>query len=80
MAPTSDLAVVICHGSCHSPAPYLPLVEALKAKGIDAVCPQLPTADLTKLNVGDLANPDFDRGPPAGGYPKVKHHHETSLE
>ncbi|KAI1395625.1 alpha/beta-hydrolase [Hypoxylon fuscum] len=47
MASVSDLAVVICHGSYHTPAPYLPL-----------------------LNVGDVNKPDFDRGPPEGGYPQ----------
>ncbi|KAI1810353.1 alpha/beta-hydrolase [Poronia punctata] len=66
----SNLAVVLCHGSYHSPAPYLPLVKALKAKGIDAYCPQLPTADLHKLNVGDVNDPNFDLGPPDGGYPQ----------
>lgn len=67
---SSNLAVVICHGSYHSTAPYMPLVEALKAKGIEAYCPQLPTADLAKLNVGDISKPDFDREPPSGGYPQ----------
>ncbi|KAI1775546.1 Alpha/beta hydrolase fold-1 [Hypoxylon cercidicola] len=70
MAPVSDLAIVICHGSYHSPAPYIPLVEALKANGIEAYCPQLPTSDLSKLNVGDVTHPDFDREPPSGGYPQ----------
>ena len=70
MASTSDLAVVICHGSYHTPAPYMPLVEAFKNKGIESYCPQLPTADLAKLNVGDVRNPDFDRDPPPGGYPQ----------
>jgi hypothetical protein len=70
MSSPSELAVVICHGSYHSPAPYMPLVDALKAKGIEAYCPQLPTADLSKLNVGDVNNPDFDREPPSGGYPQ----------
>lgn len=70
MTYSSDLAVVICHGSYHTPAPYTPLVEAFKSRGIDARCPQLPTADLTKLNVGDINNPDFDREPPEGGYPQ----------
>lgn len=69
-SPVPDLAVVICNGSYHTPAPYGPLLEALKAKGIDAYCPQLPTADLAKLNVGDVINPDFDLEPPAGGYPQ----------
>ncbi|KAI0397482.1 Alpha/beta hydrolase fold-1 [Xylariaceae sp. FL0594] len=71
MANKSEFAVVICHGSYHSPAPYMPFVEALKASGIDAYCPQLPTADLAKLNVGDdVANPNYDLGPPAAGYPQ----------
>ncbi|KAH6640164.1 Alpha/beta hydrolase fold-1 [Chaetomium tenue] len=70
MPQTSDLAVLLCHGSYHTPAPYGPLLEALQARGIAAYCPQLPTADLTKLNVGDVANPDFDREPPPGGYPQ----------
>ncbi|RYP42699.1 hypothetical protein DL767_000068 [Monosporascus sp. MG133] len=79
MAFASDLAVVICHGSYHTPAPYMPLVEALKVRGIDAHCPQLPTADLAKLNVGDTNNPDFDREPPEGGYPQGKEDMEVVL-
>lgn len=70
MALTSDLTVVICHGSYHTPALHVPLVESLTAVGIDAYCPQLPTSDLTKLNVGDTSAPDYDRGPPDGGYPQ----------
>ncbi|KAI0884108.1 alpha/beta-hydrolase [Annulohypoxylon maeteangense] len=70
MSSVSNLAVVICHGSYHTPAPYHPLIEKLEAEGIDAYCPQLPTADLTKLNVGDVDHPDFDRDPPGGGYPQ----------
>jgi hypothetical protein len=70
MAPSSHLAVVVCHGSYHTPAPYGALLEALQARGIAAYCPQLPTADLAKLNVGDVANPDFNREPPPGGYPQ----------
>jgi hypothetical protein len=66
----SDTAVVICHGSYHSPEPYERLVEALKLKGIAAHCPHLPTSDLAKLNVGDVQNPDFDLGPSEGGYPQ----------
>ncbi|RYP55245.1 hypothetical protein DL770_010930 [Monosporascus sp. CRB-9-2] len=79
MAFASDLAVVICHGSYHTPAPYMPLVKALKARGIDAHCPQLPTADLAKLNVGDTNSPDFDREPPEGGYPQGKEDMEVVL-
>ncbi|KJZ71765.1 hypothetical protein HIM_08850 [Hirsutella minnesotensis 3608] len=66
----SNLAVVICHGSYHTPKPYEALLVALRARGIESHCPQLPTADLTKLNVGDVHEPDFDRGPPEGGYPQ----------
>ncbi|KAI0179750.1 alpha/beta-hydrolase [Hypoxylon sp. FL1284] len=69
MSSITDLAVIVCHGSWHTPAPYMPLVDALKAKGVEAYCPQLPTSDLTKLNVGDVNNPDLDREPPEGGYP-----------
>jgi pimeloyl-ACP methyl ester carboxylesterase len=70
MATCSHLAAVVCHGSYHTPAPYGPLLEALQARGIAAYCPHLPTADLAKLNVGDVANPDFNREPPPGGYPQ----------
>ncbi|ROW10093.1 hypothetical protein VMCG_02034 [Cytospora schulzeri] len=76
----TDLAVVICHASYHTPALYGPFLEALKAKCIDAYCPQLPTADLTKLNVGDVKNPDFDLEPPAGGYPQGEEDTQAVLE
>jgi pimeloyl-ACP methyl ester carboxylesterase len=79
MAPPSNLAVVLCHGSYHTPAPYGPLLEALQARGIAAHCPQLPTADLAKLNVGDVQNPDFNRGPPASGYPQGEEDTEVVL-
>ncbi|KAI0517845.1 alpha/beta-hydrolase [Xylaria bambusicola] len=75
----SDVAVVFCHGCYHTPAPYIPLMESLRAIGIDAHCPQLPTSDLKKLNVGDDNNPDFDRGPPEGGYPQGHEDTETIL-
>ncbi|KAK2616516.1 hypothetical protein QQS21_000559 [Conoideocrella luteorostrata] len=70
MSSHNGIAVVICHGSYHSPAFYQPLLDKLRSKGIDGYCPQLPTADLAKLNVGDVNNPDFNREPPAGGYPQ----------
>lgn len=79
MASPSDLTVVLCHGSYHTPAPYGPLLEALQGRGIAAYCPQLPTADLAKLNVGDVHNPDFDRGPPPGGYPQGEDDTEAVL-
>ncbi|GAB1194159.1 hypothetical protein APSETT444_003400 [Aspergillus pseudonomiae] len=62
-------AIVICHGSYHSPAPYEPFMEQLRAKGFETYCPFRPTCDLSKLNVGDVNHPDFDLGPPAEGYP-----------
>lgn len=67
--PTTKPAVVICHGSYHSPAPYQPLIECLNSAGFESYCPQRPTCDLKELNVGDVNNPDFNRGPPPGGYP-----------
>ncbi|RDW72402.1 alpha/beta hydrolase [Aspergillus mulundensis] len=69
MPPPQNIAIVICHGSYHSPAPYGPFITALQAQGFEAHCPQRPTCDLTKLNVGDINNPDLDRDPPPGGYP-----------
>ncbi|KAK8041455.1 hypothetical protein PG994_014462 [Apiospora phragmitis] len=70
MSSPNNVAVVICHGSYHSPKPYARLIVALNDEGMDAYCPQLPTADLSKLNVGDVNKPDFDREPPVGGYPQ----------
>ena len=67
---TGSLAIVICHGSYYTPKPYEPFITALKAQGIEGYCPQLPNSDLTKLNIGDPARPDYDRGPPTGGYPQ----------
>lgn len=66
----ASLAVVICHGSYHTPKPFGPFLAALRAQGIEAYCPQLPTSDLTKLNVGDPSHPDYNRNPPPGGYPQ----------
>jgi pimeloyl-ACP methyl ester carboxylesterase len=77
MPPSSNPAVVICHGLYHSPALYLPLITALQAVGIEAYCPQLPTSDLTKLNVGNVDHPSFDLGPPKGGYPQGEQEIET---
>ncbi|KAK3331406.1 hypothetical protein B0H66DRAFT_613761 [Apodospora peruviana] len=58
MAPPSDLAALSL--------PRL-LSHSRPARGIAAYCPQLPTADLAKLNVGDdVHNPDFSREPPPG--------------
>lgn len=42
---TMDLAIVIVHGSWHTPQHYSRLVEALKAKGFDNIyCPRLASA------------------------------------
>ncbi|KAI1388567.1 Alpha/beta hydrolase fold-1 [Hypoxylon trugodes] len=70
MTPSRDLSVVVCHGCYHTPAPYEPFLDALRAKHIPAYCPRLPTSNLAELNVGDVNNPDFDREPPEGGYPQ----------
>ncbi|KAJ5092767.1 hypothetical protein N7456_008628 [Penicillium angulare] len=66
---SSKFAVVICHGSYHTPVPYQGLIEALEAHGIETHCPQRPTCDLNNLNIGDPENPDFNRPPPENGYP-----------
>ena len=70
MASLPKISMVACHGSYHTSEPYMPLIESLKAAGIDAYCPQLPTSDLTMLNVGDVNTPDFNSEPPEGGYPQ----------
>ncbi|TGO07073.1 hypothetical protein BTUL_0336g00020 [Botrytis tulipae] len=67
---SSSFVVVICHGSYHTPEPYRPFQDALKAAGIESYCPQLPSSDLTKLNVEDVTNPDYDGDIPTGGYPQ----------
>ena len=67
---SSSFVVVVCHGSYHIPELYVPFLNSLKERGIEAHCPQLPTSDLSKLNVGDVSNPDFDRDAPPGGYPQ----------
>ena len=66
----APFAVVICHGSYHTPEPYQPFLAALKAQGVEAYCPQLPSSDLRKLNVGDISSPDYDRDLPSKGYPQ----------
>jgi pimeloyl-ACP methyl ester carboxylesterase len=68
----SSLSVLICHGFYSTPELYQPLIEMFRSHDFEAHCPQLPTSDLSKLNVGDLANPDFDLDPPPGGYPQGK--------
>ena len=67
---TTRFVVVICHGSYHTPEPYQPFIKALKAQGIEAYCPQLPSSDLRQMNVGDISNPDYDKDPPLNGYPQ----------
>ncbi|KAL2817942.1 hypothetical protein BDW59DRAFT_165762 [Aspergillus cavernicola] len=63
------LGVVICHGFFHTPAPYEPLMRTLNSPGFETYCHQRPTADLSKLNAGDVNNPGFDRGPSPEGFP-----------
>ncbi|KAJ5618248.1 hypothetical protein N7528_006891 [Penicillium herquei] len=63
------VAVVICTASYQTPVLYQPFMDALTFHGFEAHCPQRATCDLSKLNVGDIRNPDFDRGPPPEGYP-----------
>lgn len=65
---TSPFTVFICHGFFATPAAYLPLIDALKARGVEAHCKQLPTSDLSKHNVGDVKNPNFDLESPPDGY------------
>lgn len=66
----APFVVVVCHGSYHTPEPYQPFLSALKAQDIEAYCPQLPSSDLRRLNVGDISNPDYNRAPPPNGYPQ----------
>ena len=70
MSSRGTFSVVVCHGSYHTPEPYQPFLEALRAKGVEAHCPQLPTSDLRLMNVGDLQHPDYDREIPKLGYPQ----------
>ncbi|KAI4219076.1 MAG: hypothetical protein L6R36_008581, partial [Xanthoria steineri] len=71
MSPANfSYTVVICHGSYHVPEHYRPFLAALEVEGIEAICPQLPSSDLSKLNIGDVSKPDYDREPPPGGYPQ----------
>lgn len=65
-----QFALVICHGSYHTPTHYEPFMAALRSKGIEVYCPQLPSSDLRLMNVGDVAHPDYDRDPPPGGAPQ----------
>ncbi|KAL4874407.1 hypothetical protein BJY04DRAFT_203982 [Aspergillus karnatakaensis] len=69
MITPQDITIVICHGSYHTPIAYTPFINALKSQGYEVHCPQRPTCDLSRLNVGDTANPDFTNDPPPGGYP-----------
>ena len=77
---SSSFVVVVCHGSYHTPKPYRPFLDALKDNGIEVYCPQLPTSDLEKLNVGDVSNPDYDRDPPPGDYPQPADDTKVILE
>jgi alpha-beta hydrolase superfamily lysophospholipase len=66
----SSFVVVVCHGSYHTPKLYQPFLDSLQEVGIEGYCPQLPTSDLSKLDIGEISSPDFDRDPPPGGYPQ----------
>ena len=66
----ASFVVVICHGSYHTPEPYQPFITALKAEGIEAYCPQLPSSNLSRMNVGSISSPDYNRDPPPNGYPQ----------
>lgn len=46
-----------------------PFLDALRAKGYEASCPQLPTADPARL-VADPSNPSFNQPPPPNGVPE----------
>ncbi|KAJ5937089.1 hypothetical protein N7466_003539 [Penicillium verhagenii] len=69
MTTQGRLAIVICHGSYHTPAPYEPFVQSLISKGYETYCPPRPTADPNRHNVGHIKNPDYDRGPGPDGLP-----------
>jgi pimeloyl-ACP methyl ester carboxylesterase len=74
---TSSFAVLICHGFYSTPELYQPLIDMFKSHDFEAHCPQLPTSDLSELNVGDVTKPDFDLDPPSGGYPQGKDNEEV---
>ncbi|KAH7091606.1 Alpha/beta hydrolase fold-1 [Paraphoma chrysanthemicola] len=67
---SSLFTVLICHGLYHTPEFYQPLIETFASHGIEAHCPQLPSSDPSKLNVGDINAPNFDRDPPVAAYPQ----------
>ncbi|KAL5337692.1 alpha/beta-hydrolase [Aspergillus crustosus] len=69
MSNPNDIAIVITHGSYHTPVPYAPFITALQSQGFETHCPQRPTCDLANLNVGNIQTPDFTRPPPDSGYP-----------
>ncbi|KAF4632596.1 hypothetical protein G7Y89_g5534 [Cudoniella acicularis] len=65
-----SFTVLLCHGSYHTPEPYQPFLASLEARGIPAICPQLPTSSPSKLNTGSPSHPSYDLPPPPGGYPQ----------
>jgi alpha-beta hydrolase superfamily lysophospholipase len=65
-----SFADVLCHGSYHTPEPYQLFLSALQENGIEAYCSRLPSSDPTKLSIGSISNPDYDRDPQLGGYPQ----------
>jgi len=42
--------------------------------GIEGYCPQVPTSDLSKSDIGHISNPNLDRDPPPGGFPQPSDH------
>tara|TARA_R110002003_G_scaffold124_22_gene11372 strand:+ start:4910 stop:5371 length:462 start_codon:yes stop_codon:yes gene_type:complete len=67
---SSPITVLICHGFYHTPEFYQPLIDAFASHGVEAHCPQLPTSDLSKLNVVTVNDPKFNLDPPPSGYPQ----------
>jgi hypothetical protein len=65
---SSNLTIVIVHGSYHTPAPYEPLRKALESRGYETHCPQLPCSNLENLVINP-SNPDFSIPPPPAGHP-----------
>lgn len=59
---TPKPAIVIVHGSYHTPAPYDGLRKTLESHGYETYCPQLPCAELKNL-VANPSTPDFDSDP-----------------
>lgn len=61
-------AILLAHGSYHTPQPYARLRALLSKQGYETHCPQLPCASRDYL-VADPRNPSFDQPPPSQGLP-----------